>query len=112
MQERIDRFASAIHEKGHLRQLVRKLDLCLKIETESETFYLSFKEGRVESGEDWWQTGLQATLCGKDELMDQLFDGKLKLRYGVKWKHFQTDCPFRTQLVLESLFYLARPLPL
>ncbi|GAM14348.1 SCP2 sterol-binding domain-containing protein [Mesobacillus selenatarsenatis] len=111
MRERIDRFASEIQNKKHVLLLVNKLELCLKIEAESGTFYLSFKDGRVDFHETCMHAGYTASISGKDALLEQLFDGDLKLRQGVNMNHISTDCPFRSQLVLESLFYLARPLP-
>lgn len=111
MRERIARFVNEIQNKKHVQQLVNKLDLIIKIEAESGTFYLSFKDGKVACHETCIHTGYTATISGKDALLDQLFDGDLKLRHGVKMNYFTTDCPFRAQLVLESLFYLARPLP-
>ncbi|WP_226678820.1 DUF4388 domain-containing protein [Mesobacillus jeotgali] len=111
MRERIDRFVNEVQNKEHVHQLVNKLDLCLKIKAESGTFYLSFKDGKVASHETCMHAGYIATISGMDALLDQLFDGELKLRQGVKMNYISTDCPFRAQLVLESLFFLARPLP-
>ncbi|WP_102264230.1 SCP2 sterol-binding domain-containing protein [Mesobacillus jeotgali] len=111
MRERIDRFADEIQNKKHVQHLVSKLDLCLKIKAESGTFYLSFKDGKVACRDSCIHDGYTATISGNDALLNQLFDGDLKLRQGVIMNYFTTDCPFRAQLVLESLFYLARPLP-
>ncbi|MBT2693171.1 SCP2 sterol-binding domain-containing protein [Bacillus sp. ISL-55] len=111
MRERIARFANEIQNKKHILQLVNKLELCLKIEAESGTFYLSFKDGKVACQETCMHARYTATISGKDALLDQLFNGDLKLRQLVKMNYFTTDCSFRSQLVLESLFYLARPLP-
>jgi hypothetical protein len=111
MRERIDRFVNDIPNKEHVLQLVNKLDLILKIESESGTFYLSFKDGKVACHETCMLAAYTATISGKDALLDQLFNGDLKLRQGVKMSYFTIDCPFRSQLVLESLFYLARPIP-
>ncbi|ESU31312.1 hypothetical protein G3A_17270 [Bacillus sp. 17376] len=111
MRERIARFTNEIGNMKHVQQLVNKLDLILKIEAESGTFYLSFKSGKVASHEICIHAEYTATISGKDMLLVQLFDGDLKLRQGVKMNYIRTDCPFRAQLVLESLFYLARPIP-
>ena len=111
MREQIERFVNEIPKKEHILQLVKKLDLIIKLAAENDTFYLSFKDGKVEYRETCLHTGFNATISGKDALLEQLFDGNLKLRQGVKMNYFRTDCPFRDQLVLESLFYLARPLP-
>ena len=111
MRERIDRFVDEIPNKEHILQLVKKLDLSLKLEAESGTYYISFKEGNVNCCESCMHSESIATISGMDPYFDQLFDGELKLRQGIKMNYFTTDCPFRAQLVLESLFYLARPLP-
>jgi hypothetical protein len=111
MREQIARFMNDIQNKKHVQQLVNKLDLNIKIEAESGTFYLSFKDGKVACHEICIHAGYTATISGKDALLVQLFDGDLKLRQGVKLDYITTDCHFRAQLMLESLFYLARPLP-
>jgi hypothetical protein len=111
MRERIDRFVNEIPQKEHVLQLVNKLDLTIKIEAESGTLYLSFKDGKVACHETCIHSGYMAVISGRDAFFDQLFEGDLKLLQGVKYHHFTTDCPFRVQLVLESLFYLARPIP-
>ncbi|WP_213370714.1 hypothetical protein [Mesobacillus boroniphilus] len=111
MREIIDRFVNEIPNKEHVLQLVDKLDLNLKIVAESDTYYLFFRDGKVDCCETWIDTGTNAKISGRDAHLEQLFNGDLKLRQGVKMNYFTIDCPFRAQLVLESLFYLARPLP-
>ena len=111
MLERIDRFVNVISSKGHVLQLVKKLDMVLKIEADRDTHYLVFGDGKVAHCESC-NNGTVVTLSGRDAYLEQLFDGDLKLMHGVKLNYFATDCPFRVQLVLESLFYLTRPLPL
>ena len=110
MRERIDMFVNEIPRNEHVQQLVNKLDLILKIETNSNTFYLAFRDGKVEWNESGIPAGTVKTIAGREEHLEQLFDGDLKLLYGVKMNYLFTDCSFRAQLVLESLFYLARPL--
>ncbi|MEW8972310.1 hypothetical protein [Mesobacillus jeotgali] len=111
MREQIDRFVSVITSKGHVHQLVKKLDMVLKIEADRDTHYLFFKDGKVSYCESFIPNGTVATISGREVHLGQLFNGDLKLMHGVKMKYITTDCPFRAQLVLESLFYLARPLP-
>jgi hypothetical protein len=111
MQERIDRFVNEIPNKEHILQLVKKLDLILKIVAEGNTYCVSLKDGRVACCDTCIDMGNTATISGRVAYFEDLFDGNLKLLQGIKMNYFTTDCPFRAQLVLESLFYLARPLP-
>ncbi|MBT2643312.1 hypothetical protein J7I80_13815 [Bacillus sp. ISL-41] len=111
MQERIDRFVNGIPNKEHILPLVKKLDLILKIVAEDNTYCVSFKDGRVACCDPCIDRGNTATISGRFAYFEDLFDGNLKLLQGIKKNYFTTDCPFRAQLVLESLFYLARPLP-
>ncbi|WLR55706.1 hypothetical protein LC048_01440 [Mesobacillus subterraneus] len=111
MREQIERFVAEIPKKEHILQLVNKLDLIIKIEAKSGIFYLSFKDGKVVCHETCIHNGYTATISGTDALLDQLFEGDLKLLHGVKYNHLTIDCTFRDLLVLESIFYLARPLP-
>lgn len=111
MQKRIDRFVNEIPNKEHIIQLVKKLDLILKIDAEGDTYYVSFKDGKVACCDPRMATGTIVTITGMDAYFEHLFDGNLKLLQGIKMNYFTTDCPFRAQLILESLIYLARPLP-
>ena len=111
MRERIDRFVSVIPSKEHVLQLVKKLDLDLKIESDSETFYLSFRKGKVVWSDYNFPAGNTVTISGRDAYLEQLLDGDLKLLQGVKMNYFTTDCPFRVLLILDSLFYLSKPIP-
>jgi hypothetical protein len=111
MREQIERFASVIPSKGHVQQLIKKLDMVLAIETDYDTHYLFFKDGKVSYCGSSSPNGNVVTISGRDAYLGQLFDGDLKLMHGVKMNYITTDCPFRVQLVLESLIYLTRPLP-
>lgn len=112
MRECIDRFVTVLANKEHVFQLVKKLDLVLKIEADHGIHYLLFRDGKVDYCQFSSPNGNIVTISGNDVYLEQLFDGDLKLIHGVKMNYFKTDCPFRVQLVLESLFYLTRPLPL
>lgn len=111
MRERLERFVSVIPSKGHVHQLVKKLDMVLKIEADCHTHYLLFRDGKVSYCESCIHSATIITISGREAYWGQLFDGDLKLMQGVKVKYLTSDCPFRVQLVLESLFYLTRPLP-
>ncbi|MGV2939961.1 hypothetical protein AB5I83_10255 [Mesobacillus sp. LC4] len=111
MREQIERFVSVIPSKGHVHQLVKKLEMVLKIVADRDTHYLCFRDGKVSYCESLSPNGTVVTISGRDVYLGQLFDGDLKLMHGVKMKYITTNCPFRAQLVLESLLYLTRPLP-
>ncbi|MEH7440813.1 hypothetical protein V7201_00645 [Bacillus sp. JJ1122] len=113
MEERIESFMNEIQKKNHIMLLVNNLDLCLTIEAEKQTYYLSFKKNKVEFSRDRAFPAFQyAKLSGREDLLLHLLDGNIKLREGINIGYFNLVCPFRTILVLESIFYLARPMPL
>lgn len=111
MRDRIGRFVNEIPRKGHILQLVKKLDLILKLEADHNTYYLSFQNGKVDWNDGTIPAGNIVTISGRNACLEQLLDGDLKLMQGVKMNYLTTNCHFRDQLVLESLFYLARPVP-
>ncbi|WP_423408093.1 hypothetical protein AABM38_20880 [Heyndrickxia sp. MSNUG] len=113
MEERIESFMNEIQKKNHIMLLVTNLDLCLSIEAEKQTYYLSFKKKKVEfSKERAFPAAQYAKLSGREDLLIHLLDGHIKLREGISIGYFNLVCPFRTLLVLESIFYLARPMTL
>lgn len=92
--------------------LVNNLDLCLSIEAEKQTYYLSFKKNKVEFNKEGAFPAVQyVKLSGREDFLIHLLDGHIKLREGMKIGYFNLVCPFRTLLVLESIFFLARPMP-
>jgi hypothetical protein len=114
MIERIVQFTKELENKNHIIQLLKNLDLCLTIETVSDgAYYLYFQKNKIElRGNKSIPADSYATIRGEKNLLNSLFDGEVKLREGVSLNYFQLNCPFRTLLVLESIFFLGKPLPL
>jgi hypothetical protein len=111
MREDMDYFLNEIGEKTHILQLIKKLDLCLELQMDQEVEYLSFKGGKVERFTSNIHSQFQITIRGQAGYLAQLFRGECKLRQGVRWGYFIIqDAPFRDLLLLESVFYLARPI--
>ncbi|MEH7883568.1 hypothetical protein V7654_04505 [Bacillus sp. JJ1609] len=112
MEERIESFMNEIQNKNHIMLLVNNLDLCLSIEAEEQTYYLSLKKNKVEFSREGTFPAVQyAKLSGREDHLIHLLDGHIKLREGINIGYFNLVCPFRTLLVLDSIFYLARPMP-
>ena len=111
MQARIESFMDEVQKKNHIMLLVGNLDLCLEIESDHVSHYLYFKKNRIEYKKDHLSLSQQyAKLAGNSDFLCHLLDGKIKLREGINIGYFNLVCPFRTLLVLESIFYLAKPI--
>jgi hypothetical protein len=111
MRESIEIFANEVGGKAHILQLIKKLDLCLKLESEKEEVILLFNGGRVELLTGNLNSQYQITIKGSEDSLAGLLKGEFKLRQGLRWGYYTVeDCPFRDLLVLESIFYLARPI--
>ena len=52
--------------------------------------------------------GVKAEIYGEQEAMQEIISGKEKLRTFMKKGKVQVSAPFRTILLLESLFYLTK----
>lgn len=112
MHERIECFMNEIQKKNHIMLLVNNLDLCLSIEAENHTYYLYFKKNKVELNKDGSSSAAHyAKLSGREDFLIHLLEGQIKLREAINIGYLNLICPFRTLLVLESIFYLARPMP-
>jgi hypothetical protein len=114
MIERIVQFTKEMENKNHIIPLLKNLDLCLTLETVSDgAYYLYFQNNKIElRGNNSIPADSYATIRGEKNLLNCLFDGEIKLREGVSLNYFQLNCTFRTLLVLESIFFLGKPLPL
>ncbi|MBT2679019.1 hypothetical protein J7E38_08395 [Bacillus sp. ISL-35] len=111
MRESIELFANEVGGKAHILQLIKKLDLCLKLQSEKEEVYLAFKGGRAELLTSNLGSQFQITIIGSETSLSGLLKGEFKLRQGIRWGYYSVeDGPFRDLLVLESIFYLARPI--
>ncbi len=112
MRECIELFSKEVGGKAHLLQLIKKLDLCLKLESEMDAYYLAFKGGKVELLISNVHSQFEVTIHGSEADLASLFAGEFKLREGIRWGYFTIeDGLFRDLLVLESIFYLSREIP-
>ncbi|WP_210365236.1 SCP2 sterol-binding domain-containing protein [Bacillus sp. REN3] len=110
MQERAKRFTEGISDKGHLMELVRKMNCGLEMETDTETVYLYFYNGKVTTDPDQQAAWRNVTIKGSKDAIARLLDGEMKLRDGVQAGDLRVSGSFRELLALESIFYLASPL--
>jgi hypothetical protein len=86
MEEKIESFMNEIQKKNHIMLLVNNLDLCLSIEAENQTYYLSLKKNKVEFSRDGTFPAVQyAKLSGREDLLIQLLDGHINAHLGLYW---------------------------
>lgn len=112
MKERIEEFRNALMKKNHIMQLAQDLNLCLKFETEYGIFFFHIQKNMINLTETFSSLADQhISLIGSEENLRYLLDGKIKLRDAIQLGYVKLECPFRTLLALESILYLARPLP-
>lgn len=113
MQGTIEGFIKELLNKNHIIQLVKNMDLCIMLIAENESYFLYFQNNMVALREDSSSPAKDyIKITGSKDSFNQLFAGNMKLRQGVDGKVFEVACPYRTLLALESIFFLARPIPI
>ena len=111
MKDNVQLFINGIKNKAHVQPLITKANLSIELITEAERVSMGFFDGDVcmnpnDSGEyENWQ------IMGREEGMIALLEGQEKLRSLAKKKILSIKAPFRTILLLESIFYLAKSEP-
>ncbi len=108
MREQLTLWALEINRKKVFRFILKERLLSFSILTENEQILIKIENNSLKLLE-----GVRnlpgKKLEGKKETFFSLLAGERKLRKAILSKDVETTLSFREQLLLESLFYLARP---
>jgi hypothetical protein len=109
MNEEVKSFVRAVKDQVQLQSLLESADLRVSLITEEETIQLLFKNGKVSA---IYEPGLEPTMnriYGEPTELIRLLEGKERLRTLQKSGLIKVSATLRTTLLLESIFYLAKP---
>lgn len=108
MEEAVQTFIKGLKEREDLLQLVTNSEFQLSFVCGNQTFRLAFQNGDVSllHKEDEMFTVIETS--GKQEELEELLVGKEPLRSLMRKKQLKVSAPFRTILLLESIFYLTK----
>jgi hypothetical protein len=110
MKEMIQIFLSAIKERSHILKLIEKLDgLVIRLVCEGNEELIVFHRGEVFLFVDNDESVVTYVISGQKESLCTLLEGKGKLRNLIKNGQLKVKAPFRTVLLIESIFYLTKP---
>ncbi|MCM3765858.1 SCP2 sterol-binding domain-containing protein [Neobacillus niacini] len=109
MNKAVNSFLMAVKEQGQLQPLLESADLRLSLITEEQTIQLVFKNGvaSVTYGTEIEPT--MYSICGDADDITRLLRGSERLRTLQKGGFLKVSAPLRMALLLESIFYLAKP---
>lgn len=103
-------FISAIKKRGHVLTLIEKLEaLKIKLVCEGQEDSLVFHHGEVIFLVDSNDSFVTCEIIGQRDSIYNLLEGKEKLRNLINNGQLKVKAPFRTILLIESIFYLTRP---
>jgi hypothetical protein len=110
MEEMIQVFLSAIRKQSHVLKLIENLDvLKIKLNSDNAEEILVFHRGEVFVLVDNDESTEAYVISGQRDSIYSLLSGKEKLRNLIHYKKLNITAPFRTILLIESIFYLTRP---
>lgn len=110
MEEMIHVFLSAIKKQCHVLKLIENLDgLKLKLICEEAETILIFRRGEVFLLVDNDGRSDSYVIKGERDSICSLLSGNEKLRTLIHNKKLRLTAPFRTILLIESIFYLTKP---
>jgi hypothetical protein len=110
MEEMIQVFLSAIKKRDHVLKLIENLDgLKIKLVCENAEGLLVFHRGEVFSLVDKDDRAVTYVIEGQRNSIYILLEGNQKLRTLIQNKKLRLTAPFRTILLIESIFYLTKP---
>lgn len=107
MIESVQAFLVRMREQSHVLQLIKNIDdLTVRLVAGGSSISIAIvnKEMFILQNVDEEIEGCK--IFGEIKDMEDLLNGKEKLRSLVKSGNLQISAPFRTVLLLESLFYL------
>jgi hypothetical protein len=111
MEEMIQVFLSAIRKQSHVLKLIENLDvLKIKLNSDNAEEILVFHRGEVFVLVDNDESTEAYVISGQRDSIYSLLSGKEKLRNLIHYKKLNITAPFRTILLIESIFYLTRPM--
>jgi hypothetical protein len=111
MEEMIQVFLSAIRKRSHVLKLIENLDvLKIKLISDNAEEILVFHRGEVFLLVDNDESAGTYVISGERNSIYSLLQGKEKLRNLIHYKKLNITAPFRTILLIESIFYLTRPM--
>lgn len=109
MIEAVQTFVQAAKAQAHVQTLISKADLSVHFITDEEMVSLCFRNGEIaiEPGRIAMDNSYQIVAPAAE--LRELLQGQVKLRSLKGVKALTVKAPFRTLLLLESIFYLVQP---
>lgn len=109
MEEMIQIFLAVIKKHGHVLKLIEKLDgLTIKLVCEDQEDFLVFYRGEVILLVDYKDRAVTCEISGQRDSIYSLLQGKEKFRNLINNERLKVKAPFRTILLIESIFYLTK----
>jgi len=109
MLELIKLWIKEVNRKKSLRALLKELYFSFAIKIDQAIIYLTIKNGHVHLNESSEHENPLKRIEGEEEIFLSIILGEQKLREAVKSKKISTTVSYRELLLLESLFFLAKP---
>lgn len=110
MVELIKLWIAEVNRKKALRSLLKELRFSFAIKIDQAIVPLTIKNGHIKLNEDMDQNiASPKKLEGEEETFLSILLGEQKLRDAVNNKEVTSTFSYRELLLLESLFFLAKP---
>ena len=110
MDEMIQTFISAVKKRGHVLKLIETLDgLTIKLVCEGKEYFIVFHRGEVILLVDYNDRAVTCEISGQRDSVYHLLEGKEIFRALIHNGQLKVKAPFRTILLIESIFYLTKP---
>lgn len=108
MIELVQSFILVLREREHVLQLIRNTVLTVDLISEGKNASIALIRGEVHFSNHPVKNSDQCEIKGEVGIIKDLLEGKEKLRFMIKRGELHVSASFRTVLLLESLFYLAK----
>lgn len=109
MLVQLQRTVDEWNNRNHLLPFLKKGPIVVCINTEDETFFIHINNGKVELLLEGEHPHIDAELQGKKEILLSLLRGEMKLRQAKASNLVRLKSSFRTELYLETMFFLVKP---
>jgi hypothetical protein len=110
MFETMNTFLQAVKEREHIHPLIQQADLRVSLLCDQhQPIQLVIKNGEIVTLLDSESTEQPRNeISGNLTAMEQLLEGKERLRVLERNSHLKVTSSLRTTLLLESIFYLTK----
>lgn len=109
MNGNVQAFINHLNEREHVLLLIENAEVSIRFIENGNVISIAIYNGKIQLANDL-NIERNIEISGSSTSLKELLEGRTMLRMLIKRGDLQVSAPFRTLLLLESLFYFGKTL--